>query len=311
MKRLSIIGAGVIGLSTGILAQEKGYAVTLYTADDPLHTTSIKSAASFKPSEVVYNELAHAIIFPSFERFSQIQKTGRSSGVWMHTLWEAFSNTRKKEKYLSVMRDVEVIQYPRVVGGYKHAWKYKTFFIDTSAYIPWLINLFSANGGTIEKLRHPFSTMSQLSKLPSDSIINCTGYGAKKLCRDELIVPIKGQIIVIGKLKQRWSINADGFYIYPRTHDTIVGGTYEWGVENETVEGGATYLIQKGNMRIVPSITKRKILRVYAGIRPYRKRTIRIEKEDIGGKRIIHQYGHGGAGVTLSWGSAEYALSLI
>lgn len=312
MKKVSIVGAGVIGLSTAILAQEKGYAVTIVTADDPLKTTSIKAAASFKPSEVVYNALAHKFIFPSFERFQHVKKAvGSATGVWLHTLWEVFSNNRKEERYLSVMRDVQMVKRPKVPGGYESGWKYTTFFIDTSVYIPWLINQFSANGGSIQKLRSPFSDMTELTRLPSDIIINCTGYGAKKLCRDDLVVPIKGQILVIGKIKQKWSINADGFYIYPRTHDTILGGTYEWGVEDERVEGGATYLIQKGNMRILPTIMKRKILRSYVGIRPYRKRTIRIAKEDRDGKRIIHQYGHGGAGVTLSWGSAEHALSLI
>lgn len=311
-KKLLVVGAGVIGLSTAILAQEKGYEVTVYTADDPLRTTSTKAAASFKPSEVVYNPLAHRMMRPSFDRFLYItKKTGRTSGVWLHTLWEAFSNNRKQEQYLSVMKDLMIAKRPDVPGGYEKGWRYKTFFIDTPLYIPWLLKTFSQNGGEIKRLQKPFSSISEVWKLPSEIVINATGYGAKKLCNDNLIVPIKGQILVVGKIKQHWSINADGFYVYPRTHDTIIGGTYEWGVENEIVEGGATYLIQKGNMRILPKILSKKIIRSYAGIRPYRKKTIRVAREDKNGKRIIHQYGHGGAGITLSWGSAEKALSLI
>jgi D-amino-acid oxidase len=178
-------------------------------------------------------------------------------------------------------------------------------------YIPWLLQRFFGNGGKLVSIEKPYTSIGDMWALPSDVIINATGYGAKMLCRDELVVPIKGQILVIEKISQGWSINADGFYVYPRTHDTIVGGTYEWGVENEVVEGGATYLIQKGNMRILPSILRKKIVRTYAGIRPYRKVSIRIEREEADGRCMIHQYGHGGAGVTLSWGSAEHALSLL
>ncbi len=47
-----------------------------------------------------------------------------------------------------------------------------------------------------------------------------------------------------------------------------------------------------------------------AGIRPYRAGTYRIESELIGEKSVIHNYGHGGCGVTLSWGSAQEVFRL-
>ncbi len=48
-----------------------------------------------------------------------------------------------------------------------------------------------------------------------------------------------------------------------------------------------------------------------AGIRPFRKETYRLEKEQINEKLIIHNYGHGGAGVTLSWGCALEVEDLL
>ena len=45
------------------------------------------------------------------------------------------------------------------------------------------------------------------------------------------------------------------------------------------------------------------------GLRPYRPSGFRVEREDLGGGRLlVHNYGHGGAGVTLSWGSAWLAV---
>jgi glycine/D-amino acid oxidase-like deaminating enzyme len=54
-----------------------------------------------------------------------------------------------------------------------------------------------------------------------------------------------------------------------------------------------------------------RLLRRVAGIRPFRRGAIRIELERIGAKTVVHNYGHSGAGVTLSWGSAEEAADLV
>ncbi len=311
MAKLSIVGAGVIGLSTGILALERGYKVTVYTPDDPRKTISAKAAASFKPHLVVYNDRTDAMVPESWEHFLHLMKQREENGIRLHTHWEASSRKRPPAPYLRHMRNVEILTRPKVPGGYAHGWKYTTFLIDTSLYIPWLRKVFVKQGGTFVHLRKSLKTLSEVSQLPSDRIINCTGFGAKVLCNDSNMQPVKGQIVVVEKLSMRWSINADGFYIYPRATDTILGGTYEFGKEDTTIETSATELILRGNMRIVPSITRKKILGTYTGIRPYRLETIRVEKENIGKKRIIHNYGHGGAGITLSWGSAEKALSLL
>jgi len=48
-----------------------------------------------------------------------------------------------------------------------------------------------------------------------------------------------------------------------------------------------------------------------AGLRPYRDQTFRLEPENVGGKFVVHNYGHGGAGITLSWGCAEEVVDLV
>ena len=51
---VAVVGAGVLGLSTALLAQQRGWTVSLYTDRLPLHTTSVKAGASFKPHAVAY-----------------------------------------------------------------------------------------------------------------------------------------------------------------------------------------------------------------------------------------------------------------
>jgi glycine/D-amino acid oxidase-like deaminating enzyme len=60
----------------------------------------------------------------------------------------------------------------------------------------------------------------------------------------------------------------------------------------------------------VPRLEEGRILRALAGLRPYRVGGPRLEVERVAGKRIVHNYGHGGAGVTLSWGCADEVASL-
>src|SRR5215468_2337167 len=53
-----------------------------------------------------------------------------------------------------------------------------------------------------------------------------------------------------------------------------------------------------------------RLIRTVVGLRPYRPEGFRIDTERLGNKLLVHHYGHGGAGITLSWGSAQLALEL-
>jgi D-amino-acid oxidase len=60
-----------------------------------------------------------------------------------------------------------------------------------------------------------------------------------------------------------------------------------------------------------PNLGDDQVLRTVAGIRPFRRGGPRIERADAGGKVVVHNYGHGGAGFTLSWGSASLVAKLL
>ena len=60
-----------------------------------------------------------------------------------------------------------------------------------------------------------------------------------------------------------------------------------------------------------PDLSEDQVMRFVAGLRPYRSGTVRIEAEQLGQQSIIHHYGHGGAGFTLSWGTADEAADLL
>lgn len=57
-------------------------------------------------------------------------------------------------------------------------------------------------------------------------------------------------------------------------------------------------------------VARNRVIRTIVGLRPFRSEGFLIEAERLGSKLLVHNYGHGGAGVTLSWGTSSLALDL-
>ena len=62
-------------------------------------------------------------------------------------------------------------------------------------------------------------------------------------------------------------------------------------------------------LRLAPvHVSEDRVIRVVTGLRPYRPKGFVVRSEALGSKRLVHNYGHGGGGVTLSWGTADLAV---
>lgn len=57
-------------------------------------------------------------------------------------------------------------------------------------------------------------------------------------------------------------------------------------------------------------VDQRRVIRTVAGLRPYRRAGFVVRREQLGDKALVHNYGHGGGGITLSWGSSKLAAEL-
>jgi glycine/D-amino acid oxidase-like deaminating enzyme len=90
----------------------------------------------------------------------------------------------------------------------------------------------------------------------------------------------------------------------------VLGGVAQqgsWSLEQNTEDHD--FILNKC-ASIIPELKDAEIIEDLVGLRPGRTE-VRLEKEERGGVDLIHNYGHGGSGVTLSWGCADEVVELV
>jgi D-amino-acid oxidase len=169
--------------------------------------------------------------------------------------------------------------------------------MDTTRYLPYLRSRF---GGDV--VRHDVRTLDELRDY--DRVVNCAGFGARELCGDEALAPGYGLAVIVERPPLEFAlVDLEGplTYVIPRTGDCVLGG-YD-GPEPPGLSDVAA--IVKRCRAVVPQLSP-AVREVKRGIRPLRH-AVRLEREG----NVVHNYGHGGAGFTLSWGCAFAVLQRI
>jgi D-amino-acid oxidase len=120
--------------------------------------------------------------------------------------------------------------------------------------------------------------------------------------------PHRGQVAIVPKIEKLSSaIVCDDeplMYAIPRSNDCLLGGTNELS-DNVAIDPRSRTSILAECARVL-NIDNPRVLGERVGLRPYRKSGVRLERAQLrDGRTVIHNYGHGGSGFTLSWGCAD------
>ena len=186
-------------------------------------------------------------------------------------------------------------------AGYVDGWTFTTPVVEMPVYLRWLTGRVAELGGTVTRLN--------LRALPegADLVVNCSGLGARLLGSDRTVVPVRGQVLYLEQVGiDRWWLDGAGpTYVVPREHDVVVGGTDQEGEWSRTPSPESAADILERATRLVPALRGAKVLRQKVGLRPVRP-AVRLERTG----HVVHCYGHGGAGITLSWGCADEVVAL-
>jgi D-amino-acid oxidase len=296
--RVIVVGAGVVGLTCAVRLLEDGHRVDVVARDLPRETTSAVAAALWYPYLALPHDRVTAWSARTYEVLAEAAEEP-ASGVRMLTGTEVMeSATADPWWHEAVPSLTRVTDLPR---GYSDGWRFVAPILDMPTYLDWLAADVLELGGTITRLN--------LSALPTggDLVVNCSGLGARLLGADTSVTPVRGQVVYVEQfgLETWWLSGGSPTYVVPRADEVVIGGTEEAGEWSRTPDAGtARDLIERASL-LVPELADAKVLRHKVGLRPARP-TVRLEREG----DVIHCYGHGGAGVTLSWGCADEVAEL-
>lgn len=303
MARVIVVGAGVIGLSCAVRLLERGHRVDVLARELPLETTSVVAAALWYPfraypqdkvaawSQVGYRELATLAGVPG-------------SGVRMMVGSELLRAKAADPWWGGAVPGLTRVDTPP--EPYVDGWTFTAPVVDMPVYLRWLAERVRERGGTITRL-----AMAQLPD-GADVVVDASGLGARLLAEDRSVTPVRGQVLYVEQVGlDRWWLDGSGLtYVVPRAHEVVVGGTEEEGVWNLSPDPAVAARILERATALVPALAGARVLRQKVGLRPGRP-AVRLEEQRVGSTRVVHCYGHGGAGVTLSWGCAADVAALV
>ena len=301
MERVIVVGAGVVGLSCAVRLLEAGHRVDVVARDLPRETTSAVAAAIWYPYHALPQDRVTAWAASAYAVFEALAKEP-GAGVRMAAGTEVLRAAEPDPWWASAVPSLD--HETSLPEGYAAGWTFVTPLIEMPVYLEWLSRRIVELGGTLTRLN--------VRELPRGvAVVNCGGLGARLLGADQSVQPASGQVVYVEQFGlDRWWLDGsspDGpTYVIPRSRDVVVGGTDVEGDWNRTPSPEVAAAILDRATRLVPGLARARVIRHKVGLRPVRP-SVRLERDG----RIVHCYGHGGAGVTLSWGCAEEVVALL
>jgi D-amino-acid oxidase len=306
-----VVGCGVIGLTAGVLMREMGLDVRIVTAALPLQTTSSVAAALWLPYKAYPEDRVLTWGSRTFEVFEDLSRVPES-GVRMRQGVEIWREPVPDPWWASAVPGVRRCTDDALPPGYTDGHAFVAPVIEMPVYLGYLLDRFLGSGGRVE--HRAVSSLEEAGE--GGVVVNCAGLGARELVGDPSMEPIRGQIVrVRNPGLERFVLDEDNpegvTYVIPRSRDCILGGTAEEGEwDTEPVPETAAAILRRC-AELEPRLAGAKVLEHKVGLRPGRPE-IRLEIEDVAqSPPRVHNYGHGGSGVTLSWGCAEETLRLV
>jgi D-aspartate oxidase len=324
--QIVVVGAGIVGLSTAVCLQETLQSIDVTIVADKLlqETLSFGAGGLFRPEANIgaSKEGIKEWAKNSYDRFLELvmsSEAGESgmqlvSGYHMSSYSRESLNNEILAELIPDFRDFNENERRLFPNRFKHGVFWTTIITDPRYYMPWLTNRFNTNGGRI--VNKHLESLQELENY--DVIVNCSGLNAKTLVNDWKITAVRGQTV---KVKAPWIKHfyfADDAYVIPGRDYVTLGGIKEYGDFNTNLKEYDRQSIWQRCTEVVPSLQKAEVVFEWVGLRPQRQ-PVRVETELMRNQRnhassdlkVVHNYGHGGHGITLSWGTAKHATNLV
>jgi D-amino-acid oxidase len=281
-----VVGGGIIGLTAAVRLRAAGAAVEVWSADDPLDTVSAVAAAVWYPTRMTADPRVRAWGLDAYDEFRR-QLAAGVPGLML-----------RETRNLGHHGDGLPWWAPPGASVADGEVRFRAPLAEMGVYLPWL-------AGQVRLVRRRVTDLSEaLDRAPV--VVNATGLAARELAGDPAVRPARGQIVLVTNPGLDTSIRGAGFYVHPRASDVVLGGTFQLDDRRTTPDPATREAILAGTRALAPALAGASVLTDRVGLRPVRDGGPRVEAEGA----VIHAYGHGGAGMTLSWGTADEIVRL-
>ncbi len=313
-RPIVVIGAGVSGLTSAVLLAEAGWPVRVWAAAMPQQTTSAVAGAVWAPPRPAERAAATLDWTAHSLRVFRELADDAGTGVRMAPALAVggFTGAEAMSLAAGLIPDLRPADPTDVPEGSGVGFRATMPMIDMPQYLDYLTRRLAAAGCEIEK--RPVRSLAEAGDA-APIVVNCAGLGAGALAGDDTVRPRFGQHVVLTNpgLRQLFvELHDDPEWTcyFPHPQRVVCGGISIPGRWDTTPEPEVTERILHRCRRIEPRLGDAEVIETITGLRPDRP-SVRVEAEPLGRARCVQNYGHGGNGVTLSWGCARDVLRLV
>lgn len=305
-----VVGGGVIGLTTAIVLAESGRRVRVWAREPAERTTSAVAGAVWWPYRIEPESLVGDWALESLAVYEELAARPEETGVRLVEGVHGETPLDGLGPWAAGVGGLRAATAAEYAGTGLWA---RLPLIDMPAHLRWLRDRLLRAGGLVEE-----RTVTDLAEPAAEApvVFNCTGLGARELVGDRRVRPVRGQLVVVENPGiTTWLTSVDhstesSTYFFPQPGGLILGGTTEEDDWSLTPDPRTAERIVARCAAVRPEIAGARVLAHRVGLRPARD-AVRLERESLpGGGTVVHNYGHGGAGVTVAWGCAREAAGL-
>ena len=307
---VTVVGAGVSGLTTAAALVEAGWSVDIVARERHPDTVSVVAAAIWTTTTAEPQVRVRQWALTTRERFATIAADS-SSGI-APLMQREFERVDPGPLWWESTPFVRRLGDHELPPEYAAGFEIDGFIVEPPIYLDWLTSRLVDQGVTITT-----NAVTSLEDLEADVIVNCAGLAARDLVGDDTMFPIRGQVVAVANpgINEGVSDESDAdrvAYVYPRSREVILGGARQVGNEQvASPDDDLTARILSDGARLDPRVSDAEVLDVRVGLRPGRPE-VRVEAGVLGdGRPVVHNYGHSGAGFLLSWGCALDVVDLV